>query len=136
MALFYRLILGHLLGDFVFQSEWFFQADKKKLLRVFHGLAVGLITFIATLPYMKDSRGQFNLTLLLVIFGITASHILIDLGKLSATIKRGRDTLSLFVIDQILHLAIIYGAYKIADNTVYSEPYIELQLVCFIILAM
>ncbi len=131
MALLWRLLMAHFLGDFTFQSEWFFKHKNKTLARVYHGLLVGAITLLISLPYM-EFHGSVNLPLILLLITITITHIGIDILKLKLTLAKNRETLLLFLTDQALHLTIIYVGFSLLPPQTYHEPYIVLKLLTFI----
>lgn len=86
------LVLGHLLGDYTFQTGWI--ARNKRWLPVLL-LHVALVTVMSGL-----SLGHWNHPALWIVAG---SHFLIDLLK-SWLLP---DNLRTFVIDQVLHLVVI-----------------------------
>lgn len=133
MGLFYRLILGHLLGDFVFQGEWLFKLRSKYLARIYHGLIVGIITLIFTLPYFELISSA---KLIKVIIYITITHILIDLLKAYITLNVGYDSLIFFIADQALHIINIYVGYRMQPGTTYSENVNVIFLLCWVIAVM
>ncbi len=130
MGLFYRFLLGHLLGDFVFQGEWLFKLRSKYLARIYHGLIVGFITLVFTLPYFEIARTS---RLLLVLGYITLAHIVIDLAKAYITLKLGYDSILFFLVDQALHLASIYIGYRIYPGLSYDENVNVVVLLCWVI---
>jgi len=124
-----KLVLAHVLGDFVFQpNTWV--ADKEcntyrsKYLYL-HGL-IHLITLLLTLT--------FDWTYWFAIICIVISHLLIDLFKLTLSKKFKRSTSLLFVLDQALHLLVIgivvnlYTPYKIPLKQLYTPENILLIL--------
>lgn len=99
-----KLILAHLVGDFLLQpTKWVIDKTEKKHKSkyLYYHIGVHLLLMLVIL--------QFTHILGVVI--ITVSHLLIDLGKLHFTTKKNARIL--FVVDQIIHLlvitAVVYG---------------------------
>lgn len=95
-----KLILAHLVGDFVLQPyKWVKHKEKNKHKSVYvylHGL-VHILLLIVVLA--------FNFTYWPYILFIGLTHLLIDIGKLNLKNKKNAGTL--FFVDQFLHLLII-----------------------------
>ncbi|MGJ7029791.1 DUF3307 domain-containing protein [Niabella hirudinis] len=99
MILLIKLLLAHLLGDFVLQpSRWVAEKERDTYKSPRLYLHV-LIHFVLILLITMDAR---YLVPALVIAG---SHLLIDLAKLRLQTSKTRKTF--FVLDQVLHLAVI-----------------------------
>lgn len=101
MILFLKLLLAHLLGDFVFQFiEWIADKEKKKIKSLklyFHIIIHGILLLIAVnLDIKKYGLG---------IFVILITHFLIDLLKLYFQKKNTKRIW--FFIDQFLHISIL-----------------------------
>ncbi|MEX2591161.1 MAG: DUF3307 domain-containing protein [Anditalea sp.] len=101
MILFLKLLLAHLLGDFVFQPDhWVKEKESKKhkspklyLHALLHGLlSMAFVAEVSFWPYAM---------------AITSSHFLIDWIKLIFQKKSSQK--KWFFIDQVLHLIIIVG---------------------------
>ncbi len=135
MALLWRLLLAHFLTDFTFQSEWFFRQKNKYLSRIFHGAFAGLLSLLIVLPYM-EVKGRVNIPLLLLVIAIGVSHILIDVFKLYLSLQKDRETFSLFIADQTLHLLIIYLGVSLLPPQMYQESAIEFKLLTFIVFTL
>ena len=135
MALLWRLLLAHFLGDYTFQSEWFFKQRNKYLSRIYHGLLVGIITLLLCLPYIA-TNSKLNIPLLILLIVITLTHIGIDILKLNIALRKKRESLLLFLVDQSLHLLIIYFGFRLLPSQAYSEPARELRFLTFIVFAM
>lgn len=100
IALALKLLLAHVLGDFVLQPDsWVHSKRKNKFTSpaLYKHLAVHLIALLVLL--------QFNLEYWLGILLILVSHFFIDLAKLhlESRYHRGR----LFLLDQLAHLLVI-----------------------------
>jgi hypothetical protein len=98
-----KLILAHLLADFVLQTKkWVDDRKTKKLKSPYFYIHIGLA---AILSYLFVA--QWMLWWLIPVVFIT--HFLIDLWKL----KQPAETTRLFVTDQILHLISLFIIYLI-----------------------
>ncbi|MCD2421362.1 DUF3307 domain-containing protein [Niabella pedocola] len=102
MILLIKLLLAHLLGDFVLQpSRWVEEKERKTYKSPKLYLHV-LIHFALILLITMDTR---YLPLAALVAG---SHLLIDLAKLRLQTARNRKLF--FILDQALHLAVIVFA--------------------------
>lgn len=102
IVLLLKLLLAHILGDFVFQpSSWVKNKKKNKYRspKLYWHISIHSIALLFAL--------KFDFSYWLGILLIVGSHFIIDLGKLYADgIIKDR---WLFFIDQILHLLVILG---------------------------
>jgi len=92
--LFITLLMAHLLGDFVFQTDKINEMKQKLWGQLLHSFLIILITAVLIPTY----QGLF----LAWIMGST--HFIIDFIKIQ--IKRN-DSLVLFIVDQLFHLFVI-----------------------------
>jgi hypothetical protein len=101
MMLFIKLLLAHLIGDFVLQpGSWVGEKERKKYKSpklYLHGLIHFLLIMVLTL----------DLSLLPAALVIAVSHLVIDAVKLQ--FQREKNKRLWFFIDQILHLAVMIG---------------------------
>ncbi len=107
--LFLKLLLAHLIGDFLFQSDtWVMHKKQHKIASKYLYLHMGIhaLALVALL--------QFEFIMALVI--VTVSHFAIDVLKLYLTNTKNERIL--FVIDQLAHLLVIIGV------TYYYTPFI------------
>jgi hypothetical protein len=113
-------LLGHVLGDFYFQTDSM-AAKKEKNVKwvLIHSLVYTLIMFVICLPVM-------NATIAIGAAMASVFHLMIDLLKyrsLSTAAKKGKKTRSLerktFFADQLLHL---FGILVIAYMMVLKGP--------------
>lgn len=101
MILFIQLFLAHIIGDFVLQSDaWAKSKREKKLKSVhfyFHILIHGLLIMLVVwdLNFWPQA---------LVIMGL---HFLIDVARMY--IPARKNEITLFIIDQLLHLIVLAG---------------------------
>lgn len=132
IALTLKLLLAHILGDFVFQpSKWVKHKQKHKIKspKIYWHILIHAFLLLVVL--------QFNLVdYWLGFLIILVSHYVIDLGKLYAQ-KLLNDKL-LFFLDQALHLIIIgfvlwiYEPFTISLASIYTQE--SLLLILFILL--
>jgi uncharacterized membrane protein len=126
-----KLILAHILGDFVFQPDSWVKDKRKrkhKSPKLYWHLGVHAMALLLAL--------QFDFHYWLGILLIVISHFVIDLGKLYAHEKlNGR---WLFFIDQALHLIVIasvvyyYHPFNTSLSDIYSPQ--NLLLIVFLLL--
>jgi hypothetical protein len=99
MIIIVKLILAHILGDFLFQpNSWVKEKERKKALAwqlYAHVFIHGLLTLLLL----------FDLTDWKLVVTIMFSHLIIDYAKLKFQTENSKITW--FIIDQILHLAVI-----------------------------
>ncbi|MGG6231811.1 DUF3307 domain-containing protein [Tenacibaculum sp. SDUM215027] len=120
MILFLKLLVAHLLGDFVFQPKnWVKNKEKKKIKSTKLYAHIGLHAILLLLILQFNSK-YWNVFLLIIV-----SHYLVDLGKLYLQKKKNKRLF--FFLDQALHLfflglaTYIYTPYKININTFLSK---------------
>jgi len=101
MTLFIKLLLAHLLGDFLFQpTKWVIHKEANKIRSRYIYFHI-LIHFVLVMVLLGD------ITYWKVALLIAMSHFVIDLGKLySAHWFRNQSVP--FFIDQVLHLIVLY----------------------------
>ena len=100
--IFTKLLLAHLLGDFVLQpTKWVIHKEANKIKSPYLYLHI-LIHFSLILLIFWDSN-MWKIALV-----IALSHYLIDLAKLYAGPKFRNQSIPFF-LDQFLHLIVIYG---------------------------
>jgi hypothetical protein len=110
MNLFDTLVLGHLVGDFLFQSTWMAEGKKKHIVPlIVHAIVYTLCVFVFS--YSTNYLGWLDY---FIIFG---THILIDSRKLTywwmhnlmtITSAKESETWLLIAVDQIFHLLVFY----------------------------
>lgn len=130
-----HLILAHLLGDFVLQPsklvKWKMSSKWGVLIHVLIHLIINLLIF---LPLILLGHYIF----LPVIFMVIVVHFLIDQSKISFDLKTDRHTMP-FVIDQIMHLSVIFFAYLILKqplslpDTLFYGLYSNIKVILFLI---
>lgn len=103
-----KLILAHVLGDFIFQPDRWVAKKREKKHRsgyLYKHLAVHALALLVLL--------QFNIRYWIGILVILITHLLIDLSKLNLEERFNRGWL--FILDQVAHLlvilAVVYSYY-------------------------
>lgn len=105
---FYLYLLGHIAGDFYFQSQDMADRKQTEIKAICkHALLYWLAMLIVSVPLflIRPAAGM-------IAFAATGSaHFLIDLAKHAAA-KKVPDSFAIFIIDQALHIAsVIAGSY-------------------------
>lgn len=106
-----KLLIAHVIGDFVLQPNSWVKAKKRKKFRSKYFYLHGLVHFITLVILL-----EFNYSYWLSIAIIVISHLIIDLLKLNLDGKI--NSRLLFVLDQILHLLIL--GFVVFINTPYT----------------
>ncbi len=109
MVLFLKLLLAHLIGDFLLQSEKSVQNKEQEKLRspylyshvAFHGIATALILWSI----------EYWLGILIII----VTHFLIDGAKL--TFQKKKNQQWMFFLDQLLHVLVLGGVWYIYEGS-------------------
>ncbi|MBA6157038.1 DUF3307 domain-containing protein [Tenacibaculum sp. S7007] len=113
MILFLKLLIAHLLGDFVFQPKsWVKDRKKKKIksLKLYAHIGVHALLLFLLL--------EFNIKYIGGILLIIVSHFLIDLGKVYLQKKNTKRIL--FFVDQALHLLFIGFAFLLYESAAFN----------------
>lgn len=124
---FLYLLLGHLLGDFVLQTDKI--ADNKQKSwqwNLLHAIIVSFCILIFSVP--------FGLSILLVVFINGGLHYLIDFYKPRVFAKVPLPELVYFLADQFLHISILYLISLAANNDI-TTAYFSTQT-CEILIVM
>lgn len=103
------LLLGHTLGEFVFQTDT--MATSKHRLRplLTHGGIVTVVHVVVFLPLLTSST-------VLLLLAIGVAHLLID--AVTGRLRGGGDTtVGMFLSDQLAHLAVLVSGWWIIDAT-------------------
>ncbi|WP_373518991.1 DUF3307 domain-containing protein [Pricia sp.] len=103
MLIFTKLLLAHLIGDFLIQpTRWIVHKEANKVRSKYLYIHI-MLHFVLTMILLWDLQ-YWKLALI-----IAVSHYFIDLAKLYVTplFKLGSIP---FFIDQVLHLAVLYAA--------------------------
>ncbi len=109
MLLFTKLLLAHLIGDFILQpNKWVFDKEKKKEKSIYLYLHTALHLALILLFVAKTD---------FIIYGVllAISHGIIDFIKLKFQKKKTKRIW--FSVDQLLHLVMIFATVLIYNNT-------------------
>jgi hypothetical protein len=120
MILLLKLLLAHLVGDFILQpGEWVSAKEEKKLSAwqlYVHTLVHGVL--------IMGLVGDINF--ILPALGITISHGIIDAAKL--LLQKESTRRLWFAIDQFLHLAVIVGVWALIEKPVLDIDFSQKDL--------
>ena len=101
--MFWAMVLGHLLGDYVLQTDGLAQWKSRSIWgTAVHGGVVTVCAWLCSLPY---DASWWPYALL-----IGGLHTAIDIGRAKAGRTCARVTLTLFVLDQVLHVLVMVWA--------------------------
>lgn len=115
MIIFVKLLLAHLLGDFLLQPDsWVADKEKKKIGSVYLYLHIALHGLLAWILVGAMAFGWFAL-------GLALSHGLIDFLKLQFQKKKTKRLW--FLADQLLHVLVLVGI-----SLWYANRQIDLEL--------
>src|SRR5690606_14974232 len=107
MIILFRLVVAHLIGDFILQpTSWIEDKRKKKTRSIFlylHGTIHGLLAYLL----LADWTNWYIPAI------IALSHIIIDIWKINS-----KENTKNFVIDRILHGTVLIMCWLIADNQI------------------
>ncbi|WP_435255044.1 DUF3307 domain-containing protein [Tenacibaculum sp. A30] len=127
MILFLKLLVAHLLGDFVFQPKnWVKDKEKKKIKspKLYAHIGVHAVLLLILLQFNLHYWGIFLLVII--------SHFIVDLGKLYLQKKKNKRLF--FFLDQAFHLLFlgiatyIFQPFAIKFSTIVNEH--NLLLAC------
>ncbi|MEQ9307547.1 MAG: DUF3307 domain-containing protein [Marinoscillum sp.] len=112
--LFLKLLLAHIIGDFVAQPKsWVKDKDKKRHRSTYLYLHI-LVHLGALLLILAPDIQSFSLGVLVIL----ASHLIIDLIKVS--LNKKADSRWLFIGDQLLHILVLIGVASFYQETEWS----------------
>lgn len=127
VVLMIKLLIAHVLGDFVFQPDAWVQSKRNKHYRSVHFYLHGVMHLAALLLLLT-----FDLSYWAAILAIVISHLIVDAIKLKL---EGRvNARLLFFLDQFVHVLIIalvvfaYHPYSIALEEIYTPQALLLVL--------
>lgn len=127
LGLFYPLLVAHLVGDFALQTDGMIAAKKKYgvLGVVPHVSVIAVLTLIALAPILGSAW------LYAVI--ILTTHLLIDASKikLDAQVKSRWVSHALFLLDQFLHITILWGVATLASGAGVAAPYPDISIMAW-----
>ncbi|MEO8934729.1 MAG: DUF3307 domain-containing protein [Xanthomarina sp.] len=108
MILIIKLILAHLIGDFVFQSKTSIIQKEKNQLKsraLYLHIAIHFVLLVLLL---------WDISLWPIILTITISHLIIDVLKLK--FQKNKNKRLWFFLDQLLHILVIFITYFLFTN--------------------
>lgn len=115
MLLLIKLLIAHFLGDFILQTDSFTKHKEKHKLKspllYIHVLIHGLLALL----FLNDLQLWWAAAIIMV------THLIIDAGKLLLTTKK--NSRWLFVLDQVLHIAVIYTVFIIITQQSLFEEF-------------
>lgn len=127
----YYLLVGHILGDFTFQTNTI--AIKKQ--NNWKWLLIHVIIVTICLLVFSISYG-YIVILLILLNGVI--HFLIDYYKSKLSLKSPSAQLAYFIMDQILHIGILYwifGFARVNDQQIFTQTIIKFVLAFLFILS-
>ncbi|MFH0984124.1 MAG: DUF3307 domain-containing protein [Candidatus Omnitrophota bacterium] len=106
MFLFLKLILAHLIADFILQFEELYQLKVQSFAgHIAHAVVHGVVSLVFLYPYLNE------LQIWLFVAGIVLVHLAQDLLKYSATQKKPSNTFLYFMTDQFFHVLVISAVF-------------------------
>jgi hypothetical protein len=114
MFLFLKLLLAHILGDFILKSEkWVKDKEEKKIksLKLYFHIGIHAILLLILLEFNLQ---EYWLGFLMIVL----SHFLFDVSKLYFQKKKTKK--NWFFIDQFLHLLVLFFAALIYTDTTFT----------------
>lgn len=103
MSIFLRLLLAHLIGDFLLQTDKVFKIKVKyKWGVLLHGGIVTIVSALFIIPYLHHLQVISFLILLSIV------HILQDKAKIIFNEQIERNNLWTFLLDQVSHVLVIF----------------------------
>jgi hypothetical protein len=113
MEVFWRLVLSHLIADFVLQTNWINKMKRKSIKGlIVHVIIHFVVTYLILMPYLGSiwfEFGGFKLNGYFMVFLICLVHLMVDEMRIYIINHRIYDdnTVS-FLIDQFLHFYFIF----------------------------
>jgi hypothetical protein len=124
LGLFYPLLVAHLVGDFALQTDGMIAAKKKYgvLGVVPHVSVIAVLTLLALSPILESAW-----LYALIIIG---THLFIDASKirLDSQVTSRWVSHALFLLDQFLHISILWGVATVASGVGVSAPFPEVSV--------
>jgi hypothetical protein len=102
MFLFLKLILAHLIADFILQFEELYQLKVRSFLgQLLHVLVHGVVSLALLYPYLNEP------VIWAFVAGAVLIHLAQDLLKYSFTKKTPKNTFAYFMLDQACHVLVL-----------------------------
>lgn len=123
LGLFYPLLVAHLVGDFALQTDGMIAAKKKYgVIGVIpHVSVIAILTLAALTPIFAQAW-------LYALF-IIGTHLFIDASKikLDSQVKSRWVSHALFLLDQLLHISILWGVATVAGRGGVPAPFPDIS---------
>ncbi|MBN2542217.1 DUF3307 domain-containing protein [bacterium] len=111
MDLFWRFLLAHFIADFPLQNRAIRNIKHKWYGVLLHSLIFGILCIFAIVNFGAGdfTWPYFYIPKIWLVIGIlTVSHFIIDRIKYLIAARIGKETLYLFLADQVIHIGLIY----------------------------
>jgi hypothetical protein len=107
------LVLGHVLGDFAFQTDALARTKHRVRPLGTHGLIVLVVHLAVFLPLLTSRTG-------LLVVAVAVSHVLVD--AVTARVRNRPGTSArLFLGDQLVHLLVLLGAWSLIGPHAWTD---------------
>jgi hypothetical protein len=107
------LVLGHVLGDFAFQTDALARTKHRVRPLGTHGLIVLVVHLAVFLPLLTPRTG-------LLVVAVAVSHVLVD--AVTARVRNRPGTSArLFLGDQLVHLLVLLGAWSLIGPHAWTD---------------
>ena len=140
MFLFLKLVLAHMIADFILQFEELYQLKlKSRLGHLAHAFFHALVSFILLAPYLSDP------VIIIFIIAVTVIHYFQDQIKYSIQAKHPEQIFWCFTLDQIGHFLFLASIFFLPSaqiekgfpghphlDLLYRDPTLTLALILFI----
>lgn len=115
MTIFEGLLMAHLLGDWIFQTEWQAENKKHKFLALLTHVVIYHVIVLAVLYF---GFGLQSFPVLIVVGILAVFHALLDglptvnwiMGHLRLRVERAPERWLLVAVDQAIHLLLLGAA--------------------------
>jgi hypothetical protein len=110
MFLFLKLVLAHMVADFILQFEELYRLKLRSWLgHFFHALIHGLVSLLLLFPYLSSPR------IWIFVAAITIIHYIQDQIKYSLQARDPKNTFWYFTIDQIIHVLFLAAVFFLPE---------------------
>ena len=107
------LVLGHVLGDFVFQTDALAKAKYRGGPLLAHGLIVFVVHGVVFLPFLSPRTA-------LLVIAVSVVHLLIDAVSARVRQRETSPAIHVFLADQLAHLLVIVVAWALMDASAWT----------------
>lgn len=130
MEVFFKLLLAHILGDFVFQpTKWVKDKEKKKLKSLKLYIHIFVHAILLSGIFLFNVKNYWKIFLLILV-----SHFVIDVAKLY--FQKEKTKTSWFFIDQLLHLIFILIASSFFVDFSISQTSLNFEKLILLIISI